>query len=110
SEERRVGKECRYMWLASVLKKKSVLMGLMAAQSVNVWLTAVIGLLFAAGVGTVNGIITVYFKINSLVTTLGTYSIFLGVAYAISNTAFFHAGGGIRGRNVTGVQTCALPI
>src|SRR6266566_4239621 len=77
----------------SVLGSTSVLMGLMAAQSVNVWLTAVIGLLFAAGVGTVNGIITVYFKINSLVTTLGTYSIFLGVAYAISNTATVSIGG-----------------
>ncbi len=79
--------------IGSVMASTSVLMGLMAAQSVNVWLTAVIGLLFAAGVGTVNGIITVYFKINSLVTTLGTYSIFLGVAYAISNTATVSIGG-----------------
>src|SRR5256886_7775415 len=79
--------------IGSVMASTSVLMGLMAAQSVNVWLTAVIGLLFAAGVGVVNGVITVYFKINSLVTTLGTYSIFLGVAYAISNTATVSIGG-----------------
>lgn len=79
--------------IGSVMASTSVLMGLMAAHAVNVWLTAVIGLLFAAGVGVVNGTITVYFKINSLVTTLGTYSIFLGLAYAISNTATVSIGG-----------------
>jgi len=79
--------------IGSVMASTSVLMGVMVGQGLNVWLTAVIGLLFAAGVGVVNGIITVYFKINSLVTTLGTYSIFLGVAYAISNTATVSIGG-----------------
>src|SRR5258708_5516159 len=73
--------------IGSVMASTSVLMGLLVAQGVSVWVTAVIGLLFAGAVGAINGIITVYFKINSLVTTLGTYSIFLGLAYAISNTA-----------------------
>jgi ribose transport system permease protein len=79
--------------IGSVMAATSVLMGVMVTQGLNVWLAAVIGLLFASGVGVVNGIITVYFKINSLVTTLGTYSIFLGVAYAISNTATVSIGG-----------------
>ena len=43
-------------------------------------------LLFSGCVGALNGVITVFFKVNSLVTTLGTYSIFLGIAYVISNT------------------------
>jgi ribose transport system permease protein len=79
--------------IGSVMASTSVLMGLMAAHAVNVWVAAMIGLLFAACVGAINGIITVYFKINSLVTTLGTYSIFLGMAYAISNTATVSIGG-----------------
>jgi ribose transport system permease protein len=79
--------------IGSVMAATSVLMGLMAGAGFNVWLAALIGLLFSGAVGAVNGIITVYFKINSLVTTLGTYSIFLGIAYAISNTATTSIGG-----------------
>jgi ribose transport system permease protein len=73
--------------IGSVMASTSVLMGLLVAQGVNVWAAALIGLVFSGCVGIINGVITVYFKINSLVTTLGTYSIFLGLAYAVSNTA-----------------------
>ena len=62
-------------------------------DGLNVWLAAIIGLLFSGGVGVINGVITVYFKVNSLVTTLGTYSIFLGIAYAVSNTTTVSIGG-----------------
>ncbi|HEY3879865.1 MAG TPA: ABC transporter permease [Trebonia sp.] len=79
--------------IGSVMAATSVLMGLMVGDGMNVWLAAIIGLVFSAAVGAVNGIITVYFKINSLVTTLGTYSIFLGIAYAVSNTATTSIGG-----------------
>jgi ribose transport system permease protein len=72
--------------IGSVMAATSAIIGLLVTDGFNVWLAAVIGLLFSAGVGALNGIITVYFKINSLVTTLGTYSIFLGIAYVISNT------------------------
>jgi ribose transport system permease protein len=79
--------------IGSVMAATSVLMGLMVGDGINVWLAALIGLLFSGAVGAVNGVITVYFKINSLVTTLGTYSIFLGIAYAVSNTATTSIGG-----------------
>jgi ribose transport system permease protein len=79
--------------IGSVMASTSVLMGLLVAHGLNVWAAAVVGMIFAAAVGAINGIITVYFKINSLVTTLGTYSIFLGLAYAISNTATVNIGG-----------------
>ena len=72
--------------IGSVMAATSVIMGLLVTGGVNIWLSAVIALLFSGGVGAVNGIITVFFKINSLVTTLGTYSIFLGIAYVLSNT------------------------
>jgi ribose transport system permease protein len=79
--------------IGSVMAATSVLMGLMVGDGINVWLAAIIGLLFSGVVGVINGVITVYFKINSLVTTLGTYSIFLGIAYAVSNTATTSIGG-----------------
>jgi ribose/xylose/arabinose/galactoside ABC-type transport system permease subunit len=48
----------------------------------------------AAGVGAINGIITVFFKINSLVTTLGTFSIATGLAYVLSGTTTVQISGG----------------
>ena len=41
--------------IGSVMASTSVLMGVMVSQGLNVWLAAVIGLLFASGVGVVNG-------------------------------------------------------
>ncbi len=79
--------------VGSVMAAVSVLLGLMAAAGMNIWLAAILGLLFSAAVGVINGVVTVYFKINSLVTTLGTYSIFLGLAYALSSTSTVSVGG-----------------
>jgi ribose transport system permease protein len=72
--------------IGSVMAATSVILGLLVTAGVNIWLSTVIALLFSAGIGVVNAVITVYFKVNSLVTTLGTYSIFLGIAYVLSNT------------------------
>lgn len=71
----------------------SVVIGLLVGAGMDVWLAAVIGLLLSAAVGAINGVITVYGKVNSLVTTLGSYSIFLGLAYGISNTNTVSVGG-----------------
>ncbi len=95
--------------VGSVMASTSVLIGVMVTGGMNVWLAAVLGLLFAGAVGAVNGIITVYFKINSLVTTLGTYSIFLGLAYALSNTTTVSIGG--QGFSVLGSGSVAsIPV
>ena len=79
--------------VGSVMAATSVLIGVMVTGGLNIWLAAILGFLFSGGVGAVNGIITVYFKVNSLVTTLGTYSIFLGLAYFLSNTTTVSIGG-----------------
>ena len=79
--------------IGSVMAFTSVMLGLLITEGVNIWLATVIALLLSAGVGVVNAIITVYFKVASLVTTLGTYSIFLGIAYALSNTMTVTIGG-----------------
>lgn len=78
----------------------SVVIGLLVGAGMDVWLAAVIGLLLSGAVGAINGVITVYGKVNSLVTTLGSYSIFLGLAYGISNTNTVSVAG--QGFNVLG--------
>lgn len=79
--------------VGSVMAVTSVVIGLLVHDGVDVWAAAGVGLLLSAVVGTINGVVTVWFKVNSLVTTLGTYSIFLGVAYVLSNTATVSIGG-----------------
>jgi len=79
--------------VGSVMALTSVLIGLMVNAGMNVWVAALLALLCAGGIGAVNGIVTVYFKVNSLVTTLGTYSIFLGLAYVLSGTMTVNIGG-----------------
>ena len=79
--------------IGSVMAATSVILGLLVTQGINVWLSAVIALLFAGAIGVINAVITVFFKVNSLVTTLGTYSIFLGIAYVLSNTMTVTIGG-----------------
>ncbi len=79
--------------IGSVMAVTSVFLGLLVTAGVNVWLSAVIALLGAGAIGVINAVITVYFKVTSLVTTLGTYSIFLGIAYVLSNTMTVTIGG-----------------
>jgi ribose transport system permease protein len=45
-----------------------------------------VGLLFGAGVGLVNGLITIFFKIPSFVVTLGTGGFLVGVSQLITNS------------------------
>jgi ribose transport system permease protein len=95
--------------VGSVMAATSVLIGVMVGAGIDVWLAAAIALVFSGAVGVVNGIITVYFKVNSLVTTLGTYSIFLGLAYALSNTTTVSIGG--QGFSVLGSGTVvSVPV
>jgi ribose transport system permease protein len=79
--------------IAGVVAFSSVLIGLLVADNWNVWLAAAVALAASGGVGLLNGVLTVYLKINSLVTTLATYSIFTGLAYVISGTATLSVGG-----------------
>lgn len=48
------------------------------------WLGIILGLLVCAGVGFINGIVTVWFKVPSLITTLGTLFLLTGVTLTIS--------------------------
>jgi ribose transport system permease protein len=73
--------------IGSVMAVVSVLIGVLVGKGMNPWIASGIALLIAAGIGFANGALVVWFRINSLVVTLGTYSITLGVAYVLSNSS-----------------------
>jgi ribose transport system permease protein len=73
--------------IGSVMAVVSVLIGIFVGKGVDPWVASLIALIIAAGIGLANGILVVWFRINSLVVTLGSYSIALGVAYVLSNSS-----------------------
>jgi len=79
--------------IGSVMALTSVLIGMCAGWGINPWVASLIAALAAAGIGLLNGTLVVWFKINSLVVTLGMYSIALGVAYLLSNSSTVIVGG-----------------
>jgi simple sugar transport system permease protein len=52
---------------------------------VPLWLSIIVGLVASLLVGLVNGLVTVWFKIPSLITTLGTQFLLNGITLTISN-------------------------
>jgi ribose transport system permease protein len=72
--------------LGSVVATCSVTLGLLNSDGVNIWIGVLLMLLLGVGIGALNGFIVVVIGVDSLVTTLGTYSMFLGLAYVISGT------------------------
>jgi ribose transport system permease protein len=79
--------------IGSVMALSSVLIGMTVGYGLNPWVASLIAALAAAGIGLVNGVLVVFFKINSLVVTLGMYSIALGIAYMLSNSSTVIVGG-----------------
>ncbi len=73
--------------IGSVMALTSVLIGLLVGDGLNPWIASLIAMLAAGAVGFVNGALVVWFRINSLVVTLGMYSIALGIAYVLSNSS-----------------------
>ena len=72
--------------VGSVAGTCAVMIGLIDDAGANVWIGVLAALGIGAGIGLLNGVITVGLGVDPLVTTLGTYSIFQGLAYVISGT------------------------
>lgn len=72
--------------VGSVVALSGVLFGVLLADGVNIWLAAVGALAVGAGVGAVNGLLVVRLRVDPLVATLGTLSIFGGLAYMVSGS------------------------
>lgn len=54
-------------------------------SGVPLWLSIILGLLASLAVGLVNGVVTVWFRMPSLITTLGTQFLLNGITLTISN-------------------------
>jgi ribose/xylose/arabinose/galactoside ABC-type transport system permease subunit len=79
--------------IGSVMALTSVLIGMIVGWGVNPWPASLLAAAAAAVVGLANGILVVWFRVNSLVVTLGMYSIALGIAYMLSNSSTVLVGG-----------------
>jgi ribose/xylose/arabinose/galactoside ABC-type transport system permease subunit len=73
--------------IGSVMALTSVLIGMLVGHGFDPWVASFVALLVAAGIGLVNGTLVVWFEINSLVVTLGMYSLALGIAYVLSDSS-----------------------
>ncbi|MCY7419449.1 MAG: ABC transporter permease [Chloroflexi bacterium] len=72
--------------VGSVVALTGVVIGVLFQNGtgLDIWLSALVGLSMGLLVGIVNGAIVVGLKINALITTLGTLSIFSGLAYLLT--------------------------
>jgi rhamnose transport system permease protein len=69
--------------VGSTMAMASVLMGLVAKAGCGTPLVCVTGLAVGLVAGSVNGVLVTVFRVPSIVATIGTLSLFRGVAYAI---------------------------
>lgn len=69
--------------VASIIAISSVFMGLSSAAGAGTWLIVLIGLGVGLGAGMANGFIITKFGIPAIVVTIGTMSLFRGIAYLI---------------------------
>ena len=72
--------------LGSNAAMSAVTLVLVHQQGVPIWLAAGVALLVGLAIGAINGVVTVVFGVDPLVTTLGTLSIFQGLAFTIAGT------------------------
>ena len=89
--------------IASIVPVAALITALLLSWDYNFVLAALIGVLFGAGVGFLNGLAVVFFRIPSFVVTLGSMGIMQGLAQIVTNAStvsiandpfFFWFGGG----------------
>jgi len=81
----------------------------MRMQNTSVLLGIVVPFAFAMGVGVINGFLIYKFKINSIIVTLGTMSIFSGVALLYSNSSAIAARPGTSFDLISGTSFLGIP-
>lgn len=77
--------------VGSTLAVTSLGLVLLANGGMNVWLAALLMLVVGALIGALNGGIVVFLDVNPLITTLGTMSIFSGLAFMMARTGGFES-------------------
>jgi ribose/xylose/arabinose/galactoside ABC-type transport system permease subunit len=71
--------------VGSVMAVSCVVFAYACKFGLNIWEAAIVSMLVGAVVGLINAVITVNFKIPSIIATLVTMTVFRGVAYSICN-------------------------
>ena len=61
----------------------SIVTAQLATNGMNVWVAALIGLLIGTGIGLLNGLLTLWLKIPSFITTLGTSFFWLAATFFV---------------------------
>ena len=72
--------------IGSVAAMTGVILGVAYSYGINIWVSALIAIIAAVGIGSLNGTLAVLVNVDPLVTTLGTYSVFLGASYLFSGS------------------------
>jgi ribose transport system permease protein len=71
--------------VGSVVAMSTVVMGILLAQGMPTAVAITLTILMGAAIGAINAFLTVQLNVNPLIATLGTMSIFLGLAYVLSS-------------------------
>ena len=71
--------------VGALLALVSVAIGFSYQAGLPLWAASVLGVLVGTAGGTLNGILTAYFRLHPLVVTLGTFALFRGVAFTVSD-------------------------
>jgi len=71
--------------VGSALAMSGVTMGILYGHGWNIWVAAIAAVIVGALIGAINGLIVVRLNVNALITTLGTLSIFSGLAYVVTS-------------------------
>jgi len=69
--------------VGSNMAMSAAVMGINYQMGVNMWVAVILGLLAGTLGGFFNGVLITRVKIHSIIITLGTYSLFRGIAYVI---------------------------
>lgn len=72
--------------LGSVAAVSAITLVIIHQAGVDIWLATLVAFFVGVGIGALNGLISVGLDIDPLVTTLGTLSIFQGLAFVLSGT------------------------
>ena len=69
--------------VASIMSLSSVSMAYLFKSGLNIWVSVIIGLTIGLLCGMINGVIITKLNMPSIIVTLGTYSLYRGISYAI---------------------------
>ena len=71
--------------VGALLALVSVTIGFSYQAGLPLWAASFLGVMVGVAGGTLNGLITTYFRLHPLVVTLGTFALFRGIAFAVSD-------------------------